>query len=139
MHRRDRVSTVRLSGSIFQWQQLPAVSNFQALSSPCMLLAADVSLCARVHGTPSREPAEWSSAPSVGGEQLQEVLYAKAEGIARVTINRPHKHNAFTPLTGEAGCCKLAARWSSRFKHALEQCRRWGGAARMREMTRQSA
>ena len=36
----------------------------------------------------------------MGGKRLQEVLYAKAEGIAKVTINRPHKHNAFTPLTG---------------------------------------
>jgi naphthoate synthase len=31
----------------------------------------------------------------------QEILYAKAEGIAKITINRPHRHNAFTPLTND--------------------------------------
>ncbi|MEC8261428.1 MAG: enoyl-CoA hydratase-related protein, partial [SAR324 cluster bacterium] len=30
----------------------------------------------------------------------QEILYHKsAEGIAKITINRPHVRNAFTPLT----------------------------------------
>lgn len=29
----------------------------------------------------------------------QEILYHKAEGIAKITINRPEKRNAFTPLT----------------------------------------
>lgn len=31
--------------------------------------------------------------------KFEEILYDKAEGIARVTINRPHRRNAFTPLT----------------------------------------
>lgn len=30
---------------------------------------------------------------------FQEILYDKTEGIARITINRPDVHNAFTPLT----------------------------------------
>lgn len=29
----------------------------------------------------------------------QDILYHKAEGIAKVTINRPHRRNAFTPQT----------------------------------------
>ncbi len=30
---------------------------------------------------------------------FQDIVYEKAEGIARVTINRPHRRNAFTPDT----------------------------------------
>jgi naphthoate synthase len=30
---------------------------------------------------------------------FEEILYHKARGVARVTINRPHRRNAFTPLT----------------------------------------
>ena len=31
----------------------------------------------------------------------QEILYDKVDGMARITINRPEVHNAFTPLTVE--------------------------------------
>lgn len=34
---------------------------------------------------------------SVG--EFSDILYAKADGIAKITINRPHKRNAFTPHT----------------------------------------
>jgi naphthoate synthase len=37
---------------------------------------------------------EWQSAGT-----FEDILYDKAEGIARVTINRPHRRNAFTPDT----------------------------------------
>ena len=33
--------------------------------------------------------------------EYQEILYDKADGMARITINRPEVHNAFTPLTVE--------------------------------------
>ncbi len=36
----------------------------------------------------------WQSAKT-----YEEILYHKAEGIAKITINRPEKRNAFTPLT----------------------------------------
>jgi naphthoate synthase len=39
-------------------------------------------------------PIEWSSA----GE-YSDILYEKAEGIARISINRPEVHNAFRPQT----------------------------------------
>ena len=32
-------------------------------------------------------------------KQYEEILFNKFEGIARISINRPHVHNAFTPLT----------------------------------------
>lgn len=32
-------------------------------------------------------------------KEYQEILFHKYEGIARISINRPEKHNAFTPLT----------------------------------------
>jgi naphthoate synthase len=32
-------------------------------------------------------------------KEYEEIFYHKAEGIAKITINRPHKRNAFTPLT----------------------------------------
>jgi naphthoate synthase len=41
---------------------------------------------ARVHGEVSRAPAAWRRIPVVAKEQLQEVLYDKAEGIAKVGL-----------------------------------------------------
>jgi len=32
---------------------------------------------------------------------FQDIKYQKLDGIAKITINRPHVHNAFTPLTVE--------------------------------------
>lgn len=34
-------------------------------------------------------------------KEYSEILYHKGEGIAKITINRPHVHNAFTPLTND--------------------------------------
>ncbi len=33
------------------------------------------------------------------GQKYKDIHYHKAEGIAKITINRPHRRNAFTPLT----------------------------------------
>lgn len=44
-------------------------------------------------------PADWAVQDAFG---FEEIIYAKAdEGIAKITIDRPHKRNAFTPLTVE--------------------------------------
>lgn len=67
---------------------------------------------AKVHGEVSREPAKWVAATVPNGE-LKEVLYHKAdeEAIAKITINRPEKRNAFTPRTvQEIGWCMEEAR-----------------------------
>lgn len=32
-------------------------------------------------------------------KEYQEILFQYFEGVAKISINRPHKHNAFTPLT----------------------------------------
>ncbi len=32
-------------------------------------------------------------------KKYTEILYHKAEGIAKITINRPERRNAFTPVT----------------------------------------
>jgi naphthoate synthase len=37
--------------------------------------------------------------PWVPVKEYKEILFHKFEGIARISINRPHVHNAFTPLT----------------------------------------
>jgi naphthoate synthase len=44
-------------------------------------------------------PADWKVQGQFG---FEEIIYEKAdEGIAKITINRPEKRNAFTPLTVE--------------------------------------
>jgi len=55
---------------------------------------------AKVHGEVSRSPADWQPAFIPQGE-LQDVLYHKAKGeaIAKITINRPERRNAFRPRT----------------------------------------
>jgi len=68
---------------------------------------------ARVHGNVSTEPVSWLVIPSVSNHTLREVIYAKSknEGIAKLTINRPAKRNAFTPLTiQELSLCLADAR-----------------------------
>jgi naphthoate synthase len=37
----------------------------------------------------------------VVAKEYREIKYHKAEGIAKITINRPHRRNAFTPLTND--------------------------------------
>ena len=55
----------------------------------CRVVAEHTGVCRRIHGRVSREPAAWQSVERVGGDLLQEVLYSKAEGIARVRGTDP--------------------------------------------------
>ncbi|GMH38631.1 hypothetical protein BSKO_06515 [Bryopsis sp. KO-2023] len=54
-----------------------------------------------VHGEVSREPARWKRIHLLAGSMLEDVIYEKAEGeaIAKITINRPERRNAFRPRT----------------------------------------
>eukprot|EP01026_Neomeris_dumetosa_P071591 TRINITY_DN7243_c1_g1_i3.p1 TRINITY_DN7243_c1_g1~~TRINITY_DN7243_c1_g1_i3.p1 ORF type:complete len:373 (-),score=40.95 TRINITY_DN7243_c1_g1_i3:477-1445(-) len=54
---------------------------------------------ARIHGAVSRELPKWRKIEILNGVALEEVLYFKAEGICKISINRPEKRNAFTPKT----------------------------------------
>jgi naphthoate synthase len=40
------------------------------------------------------QPVAWQTL-----KEFQEIKYQFYDGIAKISINRPHKHNAFTPLT----------------------------------------
>jgi naphthoate synthase len=40
------------------------------------------------------QPIQWRTA-----KEYEDITYRKAEGIARIAINRPHVHNAFRPQT----------------------------------------
>jgi len=55
----------------------------------------------RIHGEVSHAPALWRKVASLQGQQLREVRYEKADAdcIAKISICRPHRRNAFTPLT----------------------------------------
>jgi len=43
-------------------------------------------------------PIDWRPASDA---RFEDILFDKAEGVARITINRPHRHNAFRPETVE--------------------------------------
>jgi len=61
-----------------------------------------VSSYERVHGNVSRDPVMWMPCTPLDARliELQDVVYEKSpEGIARITINRPERRNAFTPRT----------------------------------------
>ncbi|KAK6922193.1 Enoyl-CoA hydratase/isomerase [Dillenia turbinata] len=55
----------------------------------------------RVHGQVSDDDVVWRSATSDYGKPFTDIIYEKAvgEGIAKITINRPERRNAFRPLT----------------------------------------
>lgn len=49
-----------------------------------------------------RRPLPQSPMPTIDWQEAKaytDIKYQKAEGIAKITINRPHKRNAFRPLT----------------------------------------
>ncbi|XP_021631945.1 1,4-dihydroxy-2-naphthoyl-CoA synthase, peroxisomal isoform X2 [Manihot esculenta] len=55
----------------------------------------------RIHGDVSTEQVVWRNAHDGFKEEFSDIIYEKAvgEGIAKITINRPERRNAFRPLT----------------------------------------
>jgi naphthoate synthase len=40
-----------------------------------------------------------SNLPWKNIKEYNDILFQQYKGIAKISINRPHKHNAFTPVT----------------------------------------
>ncbi|KAF8378275.1 hypothetical protein HHK36_029614 [Tetracentron sinense] len=55
----------------------------------------------RIHGEVPMHEAVWKPACDELGKEFTDIIYEKAEGeaIARITINRPERRNAFRPHT----------------------------------------
>ncbi|KAJ8775325.1 hypothetical protein K2173_020329 [Erythroxylum novogranatense] len=55
----------------------------------------------RIHGEVSGKEVAWRSVLDESGKEFTDIIYEKAvgEGIAKITINRPEKRNAFRPQT----------------------------------------
>ncbi|GMH20720.1 hypothetical protein Nepgr_022562 [Nepenthes gracilis] len=55
----------------------------------------------RIHGEVSAETVVWRTVRGESGEVFSDIMYEKAvgEAIAKITINRPERRNAFRPLT----------------------------------------
>ncbi|KAF3431248.1 hypothetical protein FNV43_RR25978 [Rhamnella rubrinervis] len=55
----------------------------------------------RIHGEVPTHPVVWRIACDESGKDFTDIIYEKAdgEGIAKITINRPERRNAFRPLT----------------------------------------
>lgn len=91
--RSENASTTALSSS-----QCVAHATSNATSGA---LSRKLSSYDRVHGSVSRDLPVWVPVPQPAGQEFQDILYEKAagEGIAKITINRPERRNAFRPLT----------------------------------------
>uniref|UniRef100_A0A2P2MFD4 Naphthoate synthase family protein n=1 Tax=Rhizophora mucronata TaxID=61149 RepID=A0A2P2MFD4_RHIMU len=55
----------------------------------------------KIHGQVSQKEVVWRSASDESGKEFTDIIYEKAmgEGIAKITINRPERRNAFRPQT----------------------------------------
>ncbi|XP_057420460.1 1,4-dihydroxy-2-naphthoyl-CoA synthase, peroxisomal isoform X2 [Lotus japonicus] len=91
-------------------RRLASVANHLLISPPSAALAPELALChtssssstyQRVHGDVPSHDVVWSTASDDSGKDFTDILYEKAvgEGIAKITINRPERRNAFRPHT----------------------------------------
>ncbi|KAJ6847619.1 uncharacterized protein M6B38_276720 [Iris pallida] len=81
-----------------------APSHSHSYSSPHQIsasLASGDDSYRRVHGEVELRPAEWRPSCDESGKDFVDIIYEKAvgEGIAKITINRPERRNAFRPNT----------------------------------------
>ncbi|XP_020594845.1 1,4-dihydroxy-2-naphthoyl-CoA synthase, peroxisomal-like, partial [Phalaenopsis equestris] len=79
---------------------LPVTYSFSASRSISSSPASAEDSYRRIHGEVSAEAAVWRPALDESGK-FTDILYEKAvgEGIAKITINRPERRNAFRPHT----------------------------------------
>mmetsp|Transcript_35460 Transcript_35460/g.100402 ORF Transcript_35460/g.100402 Transcript_35460/m.100402 type:complete len:338 (-) Transcript_35460:491-1504(-) len=93
-------------------ETVPTLAGTSRSNSSIASVPGTESSYARIHDEVPKAPADWQRIDSVAKEVLQEVRYEKAvEGVAKITINRPHRRNAFTPLTNiEISRCLTDAR-----------------------------
>ncbi|KAH7282147.1 hypothetical protein KP509_35G014700 [Ceratopteris richardii] len=70
-------------------------------STPISLQPCAGSSYERIHGDLPSDPVLWQPCTTLEGPPLQDLLYEMAEGeaIAKITINRPTRRNAFRPQT----------------------------------------
>lgn len=78
-----------------------SVCAAQSNSHASGVMGRKLSSYERVHGVVSREIPTWVPVPQPAGQEFRDIFYEKSasDGIAKITINRPDRRNAFRPLT----------------------------------------
>ncbi|KAJ3704456.1 hypothetical protein LUZ61_008161 [Rhynchospora tenuis] len=81
----------------------PALHSSLLCSSPVApsIVSSSTDSYRRVHGDVSDKEVTWQSVCDESGKDFVDIIYEKAvgEGIAKITINRPERRNAFRPNT----------------------------------------
>lgn len=92
---RRRIASI--SGHLIPIPQAPDYSG----DSVCLSNVSFNDSYHRKNGTVSTDPVVWSIAGDVSGKEFTDIIYEKAvdEAIAKITINRPERRNAFRPQT----------------------------------------
>ncbi|KAJ4821641.1 hypothetical protein LUZ62_034207 [Rhynchospora pubera] len=81
----------------------PSLHPSPLCSSPVALstVSSSTDSYGRVHGEVSDKEVTWQSVCDESGKEFVDIIYEKSvgEGIAKITINRPERRNAFRPNT----------------------------------------
>ncbi|KAF0902941.1 hypothetical protein E2562_022586 [Oryza meyeriana var. granulata] len=91
----------RVTAHLLPSLPLPLASSPPLAPSPTASSSPASDSYRRVHGDVPSEPPEWRAATDESGKGFVDIIYEKTvgEGIAKITINRPDRRNAFRPLT----------------------------------------